>query len=71
MAIIERVSDAITTFSGPEPIKLPTTENKMKKLTNKLLGTDEFAQCIGTIDDTDLGIVELNEHYVDYINRKG
>ena len=70
-AIIKRVSDAITTFSGREPIKLPTTENKIKELTNKLLGTHEFPQCIGTIDDTDLGIVELNEHYADYINGKG
>ena len=71
MAIIKRVSYAITTFSGPEPIKLPTTENKMKELTNKLLGTHEFPQCIGTLDDTDVEIVELNEHYADYIKGKG
>ena len=38
-AIIKRVSYAITTFLGPEPIKLPTTENKLKELTNKLLET--------------------------------
>ena len=43
-AIIKRVSYAITTFSGPEPIKLPTTENKVKELTNKLLGAHEFPQ---------------------------
>ena len=42
--IIKRVSYAITTFSGPEPIKLPTTENKVKELTNKLLGAHEFPQ---------------------------
>ena len=68
MAIIKKVSYAITTFSGPEPIKLPTTENNVKELSNKLLGTHEFPQCIGTIDDTDVGIVEQNEHYADYIN---
>ena len=70
LAIIKRVSYAITTFSGPGPIKLPTTENKMKELTNKLLGTYEFPQCIGTIDDTEVRIVELNERYTDYINGK-
>ena len=58
----QRVSYVITTFSGPEPIKLPTTENKVKELTNKLLGTRELSQCIGTIHDTHIEIVELNEH---------
>ena len=52
-------------------MKLPTTENKVKELTNKLLETHEFPQCIGTIDDADVGIVEQNEHYADYINGKG
>ena len=69
-AIIKRVSYAITTFLGPKLIKLPTTENKVKKLTNKLLGTHEFPQCTGTIDDTHVEIAELNEHYSDYINKK-
>ena len=36
---------------------LRTTKNKVKKLTNKLLGTHEFPQCIGIIDDTH---VQLN-----------
>ena len=55
-AIIKRVLYAITTFSGPEPIKLRTTENKVKELKNKL-GPHEFPQCIKIIDDTH---VELN-----------
>ena len=67
MAITKRVSYAITTFSGPEPIKLWTTENKVKELTNKWLGTHEFPQCLGIIDDPH---VKLNEHYSDYINRR-
>ena len=71
MAIIKRVSYAIATFSGPKPIKLPTPENKVKEVTNKLLGTNEFSQCVGTIDETDAGIVEQNEHCADYINGKG
>ena len=70
MAIIKRVSYAITTFSRPEPIKLSTTEKKVKKLTNKLLGTHEYPQCTGTIDDTYVGIVELTEDYADCINGK-
>ena len=69
--MIKRVCYAITTFSRPKPIKLPTTEKKMKDLTNKLLGIHEFPQCIGTIDDTHTEIAELNEHYSGYINRKG
>ena len=31
---------------------LRTTANKVKELTNKLLGTHEFPQCLGIIDDT-------------------
>ena len=68
-AITKRVSYAITIFLGSEPIKLPTTENKVKELTNTLLGTHEFPQCIQTIHDTHIEIVELDEHYLDYINR--
>ena len=36
---------------------LRTTANKVKELTNKLLGTHEFPQCLGIIDDTH---VQLN-----------
>ena len=43
LAVIKGVSYAITTFSGLEPIKLPTTENKMKELTNKLLVVSALA----------------------------
>ena len=71
MAVIKRVSHTSTTFSGPEPIKLSSTENKVKELTNKLLGTHEFPQCIGTIDDAHIEIAVLNEHYPNCINRKG
>ena len=70
-ALNKRVSYAITTFSGPQPIKLLTAENKKKELTNKLLGTHEFPLYIRAIDDTYIKIAELNEHYSDYINRKG
>ena len=52
MAIIERVLYAITTFSVPKPIKRRTTENKVKELTSKLLGTHEFPQFTGIVDDT-------------------
>ena len=45
-AIIKSVSYAITTFSGAAPIKLPAAENKVKELTDKLLETQEFPQCI-------------------------
>ena len=69
-AIIKRVSYAITIFLGSESIKIPTTENKAKELTNTLLWTHEFPQCIQTIHDTHTEIVELDEHYLDYINRK-
>ena len=71
LAIIRKVSYIITTFLGQELIKLPTTKELLKKLTNKLLGTQEFPQCIGTTDDTYIEIAELHEHYSDYINRKG
>ena len=71
MAIIKNVSYAITTFSGVEPIKFPTTENQEKELTNKLLGTPEFLQWIGAIHDTHIEIVELNEHYPYYLNKNG
>ena len=69
LVIIKIVFYAIADFLGPELIKLPTTENNVRELTN--LETREFSQCIGTIDDTHIEITELNEHYSDYINRKG
>ena len=47
-----------------------TTKNKVKKLTNKLLETREFPQCLGTIDDTRTESAELNEHCLDHINKK-
>ena len=40
--IIKKVSYAIAAFSRPKPIKLPTTKNKVKELTNKLLRIHEF-----------------------------
>ena len=70
MAIIKRVSYAITTFSGAESIKLLTTESKVKELTNKLFGRREFPLCLETIDDTHIEIAELNEYYLDCISRK-
>ena len=42
-----------------------------QKLTNKLLETHIFLQCIGTIDDSHIEIAELKEHYSDYMKRKG
>ena len=46
-AVTKKFLYAITTFSGPKPIKLRTTENKVKELTNKLLGTQKCPQCKG------------------------
>ena len=64
-AIIKRVfhSYAITPFLGSRLIKLPTIENKVKELTNRILGTHEFSQCIEAIDDTCNEMAELNENY--------
>ena len=39
----------------------------MKELSKKLLGTHEFPQSTGAIDDTHVEIAELNKHYSDYI----
>ena len=47
-----------------------TIENKVKKLTNKLLETREFPRYIGTIDDTYTELAELNEYCSDHINKK-
>ena len=58
--IIKKVFYAIKTFSGSQPIELPTTENKVKEFTNKLLGIHEFPQSIRAIHDTHTEIVELN-----------
>lgn len=51
LVVIKRVSFAITTFSRPEPIKFPSTK-KQKELTDELLETHKFPQCIWTRDDT-------------------
>ena len=39
----------------------------MKELSKKLLGTHEFPQSTGAINDTHVEIAELNKHYSDYI----
>ena len=49
----------------------PTTDNKVKGLTNEFLETLKFPQCIGRIVDTHIEVAKLNERYPDYINRKG
>ena len=49
----------------------PTTDNKVKGLTNEFLETRVFPQCIGTIVDTHIELAKLNERCSDYINRKG
>ena len=68
-AIVKRVPYAITTFSEPEPINFQLLK-KGKELKKYLLGTNEFPQCLRTIDDTHIEIAELNEQHSDYINRK-
>ena len=44
---------------------------EVKELVNKFLETDSFPRCIGAIDGTHIKTKETNEHYSDYINRKG
>ena len=50
--------------------KRENTENKVKKLINKLLVTHKFPQCIGKIDDIHVEITKLDEYYSNYIHRK-
>ena len=67
---IGRASYAVTTFLGPELIRLPTNEGGVQESTNRYLETHVFPQCIGAIDGTHKEIVEPSEHYSDLINRK-
>ena len=39
-------------------------------IQSHLICIQSFPQCIETIHDTHIEIVELDEHYLDYINRK-
>ena len=68
--LLEWVSHAVAIFLGPQLIKLPKTEIKVKELVNQLLGIHGFLQCIGAIGGTHVEIKEPNEHYSDCINRK-
>ena len=42
-----------------------------KKRVDNFLETNGFLQCIGDIDGTHIEVKEPNDHYSDYINRKG
>ena len=70
-SILRRFLHAVMIFSGPQLIKLPKTEMKVKELVNKFLETHGFLQCIGSTDGTHIKIKGRNEHYNDCINRKG
>ena len=67
---IGTASYAVTTFLGPELIRLPTNEGEVQESTNRYLETHVFPQCIGAIDGTHKEIIEASEHYSDLIKRK-
>ena len=67
--IIRRVSFAVMTFVDPKLIRLPTTE--VQELNDGYLEACSFPQCIGAIDGIHIEIAEPNEHYSNFINRKG
>ena len=70
-SIIRRVLQVVTTFIGPQLIKLPKSEMEVNELYKKFSESHGFPQCIRVINDTHIEIKEPNEHYSDYINRKG
>ena len=68
--IIRKVSYSVATIVGPKLMRLPTNEGDFQELTDGYLEAHRFPQCIGTIDETHIGIAETSEHYSDFINMK-
>ena len=67
---IRKVSYAITTYLGPHFIKLPLTEESVKKKVQQFYDADGIPQCLGAIDGTHIEIKSPSQNYTDYINRK-
>ena len=65
--IIRRVTYAITTFLGPNYIKLPLTENDVN---DKVTHYFSVPQCLGVIDGTHIEIKQPSINSSEYINRK-
>ena len=68
---IRRVAHAITTFLGPDYIKLPLTESEVKEKVTHFYNSYSVPQCLGAIDGTHIEIKQPSLNSSDYINRKG
>lgn len=62
LALIKNISYTITTILRPKLINFSTTENELKKLSEKLLETHGFPQCVRAIDGTLIDRAGQNEH---------
>ena len=68
--IIRRVTYAITTFLGPNYIKLPLTEDEVKEKVTHFFNNFSVPQCLGAIDGTHIEIKQPSVNSSEYINRK-
>ena len=60
--IVRRTSNAVTTFVGPELVRLPTMEREVQELTDRYLEAHDFPQYIGAIDGTNIEIAEPSQY---------
>ena len=68
--IIRNVTYVLAVFLGPNYIKLPTAEDKVKEKVESFYRAYGVPQCIGAIDGTHVDIKAPNHNPTDYLNRK-